>query len=299
MLLTRELVRDVTVMLLRRAAVSLPGDVRAALIEAYNKEDHEVARLQLENIIRNFNVARRKLRPLCQDTGLPAFYVSIGREFCRAAGGDVLWTLREGILEGVRVATEEVPLRANAVEPLTRRSRGGNVGCGVPSFEFELAGGDYVEITVLLRGGGAENVSAFRTLTPADAEVTRRRIKEFVLEAVLDAGGKPCPPVIVGVGIGGCGAADAFKLARRALLRRVGERSGDETLARLEEELLAEINETGVGPMGLGGRTTALDVHIEAADCHVASLPVAVSFSCWALRRTTARFYADGRLEYF
>ena len=298
-MLTRELVRDVTIMLLRRAAVSLPNDVRSALIEAYNKEDNEIARLQLENIISNFNIARQKLRPLCQDTGLPTFYVSVGRRFCRAAGVDVLWTLREGIVEGVSVATEEIPLRANAVEPLTRCSRDGNVGEGVPSFEFELTDGDCVEMAVLLRGGGAENVSAFKMLTPANAETTQRRIKEFVLEAILDAGGKPCPPVIVGVGIGGCGVADAFRLARRALLRRVGERSENETLARLEEELLAEINETGVGPMGLGGRTTALDVHIAAADCHVASLPVAVSFSCWALRRTTARFYANGRLEYF
>ncbi|RLG36493.1 MAG: fumarate hydratase [Candidatus Alkanophagales archaeon] len=298
-MLTKEFVRDITVMLLRRAAVSLPSDVRAALVWAYNEENDKIARLQLENIIRNFNVARQKLRPLCQDTGLPTVYVSVGRGFYEAAGGDVFWTLRDGILEGVSVATDEIPLRANAVEPLTRLSRNGNVGEGVPCLEFELTDGSCVELAVLLRGGGAENASAFRMLTPADAETTSHRIKEFVLETVLNAGGKPCPPVVVGVGIGGCGVADAFKLARRVLLRRIGERNEDETLAKLEEELLAEINETGIGPMGLGGRTTALDVHVKTADCHVASLPVAVSLSCWALRRTFARIHADGRLEYF
>lgn len=291
-MITRELIKDVTITLLERAETILPGDVQAALARAYEREVHEIAKVQLEAMLENVRLAGEMRRPLCQDTGLPLFFVRLGPGIC---------TLREielGIQEGVREATERIPLRSNVVDALTRVGSGANIGEGIPSIEFESADIDGVEIIALPKGGGSENVSVFTILAPKPEKEARRAITQFVLEAVLKAAGKPCPPTIIGIGIGG--SADmAMKLAKRALIRPVGVRNREARVAEFEEELLAAVNRTGIGPMGLGGKTTALDLHIETAATHLTSLPVGVVFQCWAARRAAAWIDSKGRVVYY
>ncbi|MHC1635793.1 MAG: fumarate hydratase [Candidatus Methanospirareceae archaeon] len=293
-MITKELIRDVTISILRRAEVKLPRDIKKALTEAYEKEDSDIAKMHLRAMLENVKLAEETLRPLCQDTGVPIFYVNIGKVEIK------LKEIEEGIREGVKEATEIIPLRKNIVDPITRAFEGreGNVGNRMPYIQYRAANIDYLEIITLLKGGGGENVSAFGILTPnINIEEEKEAIKKFVVKAVLDAGAKPCPPYIVGIGIGGT-AEVAMSIAKEALLRPVGARSDDIKIAELEEELLQVINNTGIGPMGLGGKTTALDVHIETADTHITSLPVAVNIQCWAARRGIARIYESGVVEY-
>ena len=314
-MLSKEQIRGVTAEILRRAETTLPKDVKAALARAYEREcgcgcececgcegeGNEIAKVQLEAMLENVRLAEELQRPLCQDTGLPIFFVRLG-------GGEVnLAEIEDGIREGVKEATETIPLRPNVVNALTRvggkgRGREGNTGRGMPSVNYKIANVaeadfDGIELTAFPKGGGSENMSAFRMLSPKPEEEAVREIKEFVLEAVVKAAGKPCPPTIVGVGVGG--SADlAMFLAKAALLRPVGERNKEERVARLETELLEAVNRTGIGPMGLGGRTTALDVLVETADTHITSLPVAVNFQCWAARKASARVHSSGAVEY-
>jgi fumarate hydratase subunit alpha len=221
---------------------------------------------------------------MCQDTGIPVFFVKLGR--CLVPG------LEEVLARAVRRATEEVPLRRNVVDSLTRASTGDNTGVGMPSISYSCGDEDYLEITYMPKGAGSENMSALGMLNPSDGTAGVRR---FVVDAIARAEGKPCPPVIVGVGVGG--SADAcLALAKKALLRPVGSRNPAPGYARLEDELLEQINATGIGPMGLGGRTTALAVHVEQAGCHTASLPVGVNLQCYAARRAMARIHPDGRV---
>ena len=312
-MLSKEQIRGVTAEILRRAETTLPKDVKAALARAYEREcecgcecgcegeGNEIAKVQLEAMLENVRLAEELQRPLCQDTGLPIFFVRLG-------GGEVnLAEIEDGIREGVKEATETIPLRPNVVNALTRvggkgSGREGNTGRGMPSVNYKIANVaeadfDGIELTAFPKGGGSENMSAFRMLSPKPEEEAVREIKEFVLEAVVKAAGKPCPPTIVGVGVGG--SADlAMFLAKAALLRPVGERNKEERVARLETELLEAVNRTGIGPMGLGGRTTALDVLVETADTHITSLPVAVNFQCWAARKASARVHSSGAVEY-
>jgi fumarate hydratase subunit alpha len=219
---------------------------------------------------------------MCQDTGVPIFYVS------------GLWDeeLESGIRQGVARATREVPLRPNVVHPLTRHNTGDNLGDGMPVVHFSPPKGDFVEIVHMPKGAGSENMSALRMLNPSEGV---NGIKRVVLETITKAGGRPCPPTIVGLGVGGT-AEGATYLAKRAVLRPVGRRSLDLEAARLEEDLELMLNRSGVGPMGLGGRTTVLGVSVELAHCHTASLPVAINLQCWAARRCSARIYPDGRV---
>ena len=292
----KERVRDATVEVLRKAETELPSDVREALERAYEAETSETARMHLKAMLENVELAAKLQRPICQDTGIPLFFVRLG--VLRSSGVSmplsVLHEIEEGIREGVEEATEKIPLRGNVVHPFMRAPRGGkakesNVGKRIPHIHFSVSEKfEGIEITVLPKGGGSENVSVFAMLPPLRAEKAYEALKDFVLKAVLEAGGKPCPPTIIGVGVGG--SADlAMLLAKIALLRPVGERSEEEAVARAEEEILEAVNRTGIGPMGLGGRTTALDVHIEVAACHITSLPVAVNFQCWAARRASTR----------
>lgn len=285
-MITEDLITETVVELLRRAEVSLPKDVENALGRAYRNEEEEIARMQLKAILDNVRYARENSIPMCQDTGLPVFYLRIG-------DGLEIDPVIRGIREGVRKATEEIPLRPNVVHPLTRENSGDNTGIGVPVVDIGfLAGRDYLEITAFPKGAGSENMSAFRMLKPSEGVAG---VKKFVLDTVVSAGGNPCPPTIVGVGIGGS-AEGAMSLAKKALLRKINSR-GSKEVAGLEEELLREINKLGIGPMGLGGNTTALAVNIELAHCHTASLPVAVNLQCWANRRAGARIYGD-RVEF-
>ncbi|MGB2728218.1 MAG: fumarate hydratase [Halobacteriota archaeon] len=290
---TKELIRDVTITILRRAETTLPGDVKEALARAYECETNEIAKVQLEAMLENVKLAEEMQRPLCQDTGIPLFYVKLG------SGNVNLQDIESGIREGVKEATEIIPLRPNVVDAITRAGgEAANVGDRMPYINYRIETDiDGLEITAFPKGGGSENVSAFNMLTPKPEEEAVKEIKKFVLEAVLNAAGKPCPPTIIGVGIGG--SADmAMSLAKTALLRPVGARNEDARIARIEEELLDAVNDTGIGPMGLGGKTTALDVHIETADTHITSLPVAINFQCWAARKASAKIYSSGEVEY-
>lgn len=290
---TKELIRDVTITLLRRAETTLPGDVKEALVRAYECEEGEIAKVQLKAMLENVKLAEEMQRPLCQDTGIPLFYVKLG------SGNINLHDIESGIREGVKEATEIIPLRPNVVDAITRAGGvAANVGARMPYINYRIETDiDGLEITAFPKGGGSENVSAFNMLTPKPEEEAVKAIKKFVLEAVLNAAGKPCPPTIIGVGIGG--SADmAMSLAKTALLRPIGARNEDARIARIEEELLDAVNDTGIGPMGLGGKATALDVHIETADTHITSLPVAINFQCWAARKASARIYSSGEVEY-
>ncbi len=206
--------------------------------------------------------------------------------------------LEESIREGVKLATEQVPLRPNIVEPLERSNLGNNVGFRMPYIHYKCSDEDrnneYIEITVVAKGAGSENMSVLGMLSPTSG---LDGVKEFVLDAVMRAGSKPCPPTLVGLGIGGS-AEIAVELSKEALIRPINVRNSDEKYARLENDICDALNLLGIGPMGLGGNTTALGVNIEYAGCHTASLPVAMTMQCWAARRATMRVYKDGKAKY-
>ncbi|EKQ55359.1 MAG: hydro-lyase, Fe-S type, tartrate/fumarate subfamily [Methanobacterium sp. Maddingley MBC34] len=268
-------VEELICRLYEEAAIKLPVDVKKALQDAYDLEEDQTALLNLDAILENIKIAEEKNLPLCQDTGLPIIFVKMGKVQVE--------NLKEGIINGVKKATEEVPLRPNVVDPLTRKNTGNNIGRFIPQIDIELVDTDQLEITIFPKGFGSENNNALKMALPGEGE---EGIKQFVLETVLSAGGKPCPPIVVGVGIGGSSDM-SLKLAKKALLRKIGEHHSEERMANLEREMLEMVNATGIGPMGLGGKTTALDVKIEYADTHTAGLPIGVCIQCWAARRAT------------
>jgi fumarate hydratase subunit alpha len=253
-----------TVRALWRAETSLPGWVVELMEGALKREESLVARSQLQLMLENVRLAGEKSIPLCQDTGLLVFYVEVGRDL------RLDFDLRDAIAEGVREATVEIPLRPNAVDPLSRQNSGDNTGLEIPEILVEKIDGPHLRITAFPKGAGSENMSLLGMLNPADDPW------EFVLEAVAARAANACPPLFLGIGVGGTFDL-APKLAKLALLRLPGS-------SPLELALLERINDLGIGPMGLGGKTTALGLKIESAFCHTASLPVAVNFQCWAHR---------------
>ncbi len=280
------LVEDVVVEMLRKAVTKLPRDVEEALQRAYEAETDEVPRTQLKTILTNIRMAEEGVTPICQDTGVQIFFVRKGQ----VGAGD----LSGAIGRGVARATSEVPLRPNTVHPITRANHKDNNGARMPYINMEETNEPFLEMTVMPKGAGSENMSAVAMLTPSQGV---KGIKRFALDTLVRAGGKPCPPIIIGMGIGG--SADiSIHIAKEALLRPLGQRHPEPGIAALEQELYEALNEIGVGPMGLGGRTTLLGLNIEYAHCHTASLPVAINIQCWAARRCTARIHADGRVEY-
>jgi len=271
------------------AQKDIPPDVRAALQQAAARESSEVGRRVLATMLKAISVADEHRTLVCQDTGIPIFWVTIGRGFLVDGV-----RLQEALRAGVEAATREHPLRSSIVSPLTRRNQQTSSGVGVPVFHIEFSPQiDYLDILHLPKGSGSETMSFLKMLYPADGVAG---IKKFVLDTVVEAGGKPCPPTIIGVGIGGSSDL-CMTLAKKATLRPVGSRNPDPEVAGLEEELLAAINATGIGPMGLGGDTTALAVHVEYAWTHITLNPVAVNMQCWRGERRRARVYADGRYE--
>jgi len=279
-------IQNAVVELLRKTVVKLPSDVKEALERALHAEVDETPKMQLKAIMDNIKLAGEGNTPMCQDTGVTIFYVTLPRK-CEI-------DVERGIIEGVRRATSEVPLRPNAVHPITRKNPGDNVGDGMPYINWKVGSNDFIEITVMTKGAGSENMSQLAMLTPSQGV---KGIKEFVLSTVLRAGGNPCPPMVLGVGIGGSSDI-CMKLAKQALLRPLNERHKDPEIAELETALLEALNMLGIGPMGLGGKTTVIGLNIEYAYCHTASLPVAVNVQCWAARRGTVRIHPDGRLEF-
>ena len=279
-----EMIEEVTVRLLTTAATTLPADVLEALERARQTETSPVAKVQLDTILKNIRLGGMHLLPMCQDTGLALFYLS----------GPYNEGIIPAIRRGVERATLTIPLRPNVVGPISRTNSGNNLGVMMPLVHFEPASHEHLDITLMMKGAGSENMSALRMLTPAQGI---KGIKEFILDTIVSAGGKPCPPVIVGVGIGG--TADlACHLAKKALLRPLNQRNEDESLGHMEFEMTEALNRTGIGPMGLGGLNTVLGVSIESASCHTASLPVAISLQCWAARRASVRIFPDGRKKF-
>ncbi len=284
------MIEDVTVELLHRAQTLLPHDIVAALEHAYEIETEDLPKTQLRNILENISLAKDLKIPMCQDTGIQIFFVHLPVDLSMVS----VLEITAGISSGVARATEVVPLRPNTVHPLTRANPGNNTGKHMPYIKFKPSANEYLELVVMPKGAGSENMSALSMLTPAAG---LNGIKQFVLDTLVNAGGKPCPPIILGVGIGG--SADiSMNLAKEALLRPIDQPNPDPQLAALEQELFDSLNQIGIGPMGLGGKTTLLGVNIEYAHCHTASHPVAVNIQCWAARRARARIYPDGKIEY-
>ncbi|MCX6777242.1 MAG: fumarate hydratase [Candidatus Micrarchaeota archaeon] len=252
--------------LVRKSVTVLPRDVEKAIRKAAEKEKG-TAKVQMECILENIRIAKQKNIPLCQDTGWPIFFI-FGKKM---PGIDF-----ESV---VRKATKEAVIRPNMVDPLTRENTGDNTGTDAPFVNFVHCDTGYTDVWYMPKGGGGENMSMVAMLNPLDGW---GRIKEFALETVRLAGGKACPPVIIGLGIGGTIDHCAL-LAKKALLRRIDRPN------KRERELLKEINALGIGPMGVGGKTTCLGVNMETAATHTGALPVAVNIQCWCARRAGMR----------
>jgi fumarate hydratase subunit alpha len=251
----------------------LGEDVIEALHQAQSREESETGRQVLQKIIENTDIARRKKMPICQDTGLAVVFVELGQDV-HITGGP----LHAAIEEGVRQAYNEGYLRKSVCDPLSRKNTTDNLPAII---NVDIVSGDRLKIIAMPKGGGSENVSAAKMLTPA-AGIDG--IKKFVMDTMAAAGANPCPPVIVGVGIGGS-LEQSCVMAKKALLRPVGEANRiDERVEQMERELYQSINNLGIGPAGLGGRVTALAVHVEMMPCHIASLPVAVNIQCHVAR---------------
>ncbi len=275
-MITQKQIEDTISFLYKNSVIELPNDVKNALKKAYLNETNETARLNLKAVLDNIDAAHTNGIPMCQDTGLPIVFVKLGNVKVE--------NLYHGIKNGVEKATIEVPLRPNVVDPLTRENTGTNTGKGVPLVDIEIVEGNYIELTIFPKGFGSENNNAMKMALPGEGI---EGIKNFVVDTVLAAGGKPCPPTRIGVGIGG--SSDyALKLAKKALLREINSKNPDNRLAELENELLELVNSTGIGPMGLGGNTTALDVKVELVDTHTAGLPIGICIQCWAARHASA-----------
>lgn len=272
--------------LILKAESEIPSDVIAAMKRAYLVEGG-AAKVQLEAMLANVELAKKKRCPMCQDTGILTFFVQVGTDF------PAIGILKEVIEHAVVRATLEIPLRPNTVDPMTSTNHGDNLGSYMPHILWDFEPGESVHIMALPKGSGSENMSALGMLSPSAG---LEGVKQFVIETVKKAGGRPCPPIVVGVGVGG--SADlAMNLGKRALLRPVGTRHPERLIATLEEQLLDLINKTGIGPMGLGGKVTALDVHVEVAHRHPASLPIGVVIQCWADRRAHMVIHKDGTWE--
>lgn len=255
------------------ASYDLGEDVIKALEAAKKAEASPVGLGILEQITKNAEIAKTEKSPMCQDTGLAVFLIEMGQDV-QIVDGD----FTEAINEGVRRGYEDGYLRKSVLsDPLERVNTGDNTPAMIT---VDVVRGDKLKIRMAAKGGGSENMSEVKMLKPSDGV---EGVKEFVVDRVLRSGGNPCPPVIIGVGIGGTFDKCAL-LAKKSLMRNVGDRHPNKYYADLELELLDKINKLGVGPQGLGGTTTALDVHIEVAPCHIASLPVAVNTQCHAAR---------------
>ncbi len=258
------------------ANYNLGDDVLLAFKEALEREDSGAAREVLKELIENAKIARTEKVPMCQDCGLAVVFMEIGQDV-HITGDD----LREAINQGVRQGYMEGYLRKSACHPFTRKNTGDNTPAII---HLQIVPGDKMKIILAPKGGGSENMSRVDMLTPA---VGIEGVKDFVVKRVKESGSNPCPPTIVGIGVGGTLERSAI-LAKKTLLRNIGERNPDPELAKIEEEILARINRLGIGPMGYGGNTTSLDVFLEIEPCHIASLPVAVNIQCHAARHKEA-----------
>jgi fumarate hydratase subunit alpha len=272
-----KIVEDTAVELLRISATELPIEYVREMNKLMKSTKGATGKAQLRSILDDVSIARENRWPMCQDTGVVAFMIKLGDKF------RIRSELNEILTKATRRATEEVPIRPNAVDML-KGNTNDNTGAHVPIIYWELVPGNELEIIAMPKGGGSTNVANNRMLKPG---LGMKGVKQFVIEAVAAAGSQGCPPYFVGVGIGGSEDL-CMVLAKKALLKPFKVRNSDLKIAAIEEELLSKVNELGIGAMGLGEGPTALDLHIEMAARHPASLPVGIVISCWALRHAKA-----------
>jgi fumarate hydratase subunit alpha/L(+)-tartrate dehydratase alpha subunit len=274
-----------------KALKVLPPDVRAGLKAAYERETTETGRQVLKTMIESVGVADSQNRLICQDTGIPIYFVKVGEKL-----GLSMCKLQKAIAKGTARATTEHPLRSSVVSPLQRKNNQNSTGNGIPVIHLEFVeDSDQLEILMVPKGSGSENMSYLKMLIPAEGI---RGVKRYILESMVEIGANPCPPFIVGIGLGGTSDL-CMKLAKKAAVTRSLEsKNPDPEMAALEEELLEAINSLGLGPMGLGGVNTAMAVHIENAHTHITQNPVAINIQCWPARRARATFNANGDVEY-
>ncbi|MDY6881271.1 MAG: fumarate hydratase [Desulfatiglans sp.] len=261
-----------------KANLELGEDVIRAFDKALKEEESPVGKDILLQLQENARIAREERIPMCQDTGLAVIFVELGQDVL-LEGGD----FKAAVEDGIRRGYEEGFLRKSVCHPFTRKNTGDNTPI---IFHIDIVPGDRLKIWVVPKGGGSENMSKLFMLPPSAGW---EGIKERIVQTVAEAGPNPCPPTIIGVGIGGNFEQSAI-LAKKSLLRPLGDPNPDPTLGEMEEELLKEINKTGVGPQGLGGRITSLAVHVLMMPCHIASLPLAVNIQCHASRHLEIEF---------
>lgn len=261
-----------------QAACDLPKDVEELIKKAYQEEDSQFGKYSLEKILKNIKLAREEQAPMCQDTGMTVILVELGQD-AQIVGGNLI----DAINEGVRQGYTDGYLRKSVVEDpvLDRKNTGDNTPAVIHT---EIVPGDQLRIQVLPKGAGSENMGALKMCKPAEGI---EGVKDFIVQAITTAGGNPCPPVIVGVGIGGT-MDKCTLLAKKALARKAGEPNPNPAYAEVEKELLERINKLGIGPQGFGGKVTALAVHIETYPTHIAMMPVCVTLNCHAARHTEA-----------
>lgn len=271
-------VRDKIKELVQTVNFVLQDDVINVINEMKDKEESPAGRAVFDQILENAQIAKKEKLGLCQDTGLAIFFVEIGEDVTLNKD-DGLGSLKEAIIEGVKSGYEEGYLRKSVVEDPIRRK---NTGDNTPVFiHWELEPGDVFKLTFIAKGGGAENMSAIRMFAPAAGQ---QGVEDFVVETADKAGSNPCPPIVVGVGVGGNFEYSAL-LAKKALLRKpLGSHNADPFYADMEKRLLKRINNLGIGPQGMGGRCTSLAVHVESFPCHIASMPAAVNIQCHSHR---------------
>jgi tartrate/fumarate subfamily iron-sulfur-dependent hydro-lyase alpha chain len=277
-----------------RALTDIPQDVRAGLKKGYDAEvaaGRATSSKVMLTVLENVKTADEKDMMVCQDTGLPIYKVLVGQNFKVD-----LVEVKKRLRVGAERATKEYPLRSNTVHPLTRKNTQTNTGEGIPVIKIDFVpNSDKLEIWMAPKGSGSENMSFLRMLKPADG---LKAVKKFVLECVFDSGANPCPPTIVGIGLGGTSDSAAAMAKEASCFRKVGTHNADPQVAALENELLDLINQTGIGPQGLGGVTTAMAVNIEWAHTHISQLPVAVNMQCWRGERASAVIDRDGNVTF-
>jgi tartrate/fumarate subfamily iron-sulfur-dependent hydro-lyase alpha chain len=286
-------IEDVARDLYIKALTDIPKDVRVGLKKAQEAEtaaNQKTAEKVMLTVLENVKVADEKKMMVCQDTGLPIYRVRVGNQMQL----DLL-EVKNRLRIGAERATKEYPLRSNTVHPTTRKHTGTNTGQGIPVIKFDFVEGDTIEIQMAPKGSGSENMSFLKMLVPSEGV---KGIYKYVLQCVFDSGANPCPPVIVGIGLGGTSDV-AVALAKEAsCFRRIGTHNPDPDIAKMERELLELINQTGIGPQGLGGATTAMAVNIEWAHTHISHNPVAVNMQCWRGERAGAVIDSEGNVSY-
>jgi len=291
MAISEELLQKISFNLLSLASIYLPEEIVNALKKSLKQETENIAKTQLEIILKNVEMAAKDKVCLCQDTGLPLFFIKLGTKV------QLLGNPEKALWKAVEITTKEVPLRQNCIHPLTFKNSGTNTGWGIPDIHWEIVpDSDCLEITAIVNGFGPE--IRFAQTWVLTSEQTSRAAVKAVLDVVEDSMGEPCPPIIVGIGIGGTAYISMYN-AKKALFRiPFNSRHSDPLVADLEKEILEAVNDTKLGPMGFGGNNYALAVNIEIAGSHTAVVPISVGFQCWASRYSTAKIFNNGKVEY-